>query len=157
MLKENNARTGFFGRDQLDSILRRLRPHNGPPAIFGFITGWRKEEILSLKWPQVDFTAGFVRLEPGTTKNDEARVFPFTGELRSILEGQRAKADALKQRGIICPWVFFVEERGRRKGKRIVSFNRNWKSACRAAGVPDRIFHDFRRTAVRNASPRRCP
>jgi hypothetical protein len=24
MLKENNARTGFFGRDQLDSILRRL-------------------------------------------------------------------------------------------------------------------------------------
>jgi integrase len=150
MLRENNARKGFFSRDQLNSILKRLRPHNIPPSIFAFITGWRKQEILSLKWSQVDFKAGTVRLEPGTTKNDEARVFPFTQELRDVLEGQRAKAETLKQKGIICPWVFFVEERGRRKGRRIGDFKRNWKAACEAAGLPGRIFHDFRRTAVRN-------
>jgi integrase len=150
MLKENNVRKGFFDREQLDSVVKHLRPHNGPPAVFAFITGWRKSEILTLKWPQVDFAAGIVRLEPGTTKNDEARMFPFTTELRGVLEGQRAKADALKQRGIICPWVFFSEEYGRKKGRQIGDWKRNWKKACQEAGVPAHIFHDFRRTAVRN-------
>ncbi|MFB3144502.1 MAG: tyrosine-type recombinase/integrase, partial [Candidatus Methylomirabilales bacterium] len=29
-------------------------------------------------------------------------------------------------------------------------FRRSWATACRKAGVPGRIPHDFRRTAVRN-------
>lgn len=149
-LRENNARKGFFDRDQLESVLGHLRPENRGPAVFAFITGWRKSEILSLKWPQVDFKAGIVRLEPGTTKNDEARIFPFTEELCGLVEGQRAKADRLKERGIITPWVFFSEQRGRRMGKRIGDWKRNWKTACKSAGLPARIFHDFRRTAVRN-------
>lgn len=91
MLKENNARKGFFDRQQLDNVRKRLRPHNKAVSLFAYITGWRKGEILTLAWPQVDFQAGFVRLEPGTTKNDEARVFPFTSELRELLEGQRAQ------------------------------------------------------------------
>ena len=35
-------------------------------------------------------------------------------------------------------------------GERIASFLKVWKKACAAAGVPDRIPHDLRRTAVRN-------
>ena len=35
-------------------------------------------------------------------------------------------------------------------GEPIESFHRAWLSACVAAGVAGRIFHDFRRTAVRN-------
>jgi integrase len=149
-LEENNVRQGFFQQEELDSISKYLRPHNQPPARFAFITGWRKEEILDIRWPQVDFEVGAVCLEPGTTKNKEARIFPFTGELRDILETQKAKSAALRKKGIITPWVFFVEERGRYCGKRIGDFKKNWKSACTAAGVPGKIFHDFRRTAVRN-------
>ena len=37
-----------------------------------------------------------------------------------------------------------------RDDDRIRTFSRSWLSACTAAGVPDRIPHDFRRTAVRN-------
>jgi len=77
-------------------------------------------------------------------------VFPFIFELREILEAQKTKAEALRKKGIITPWVFFVEERGKRSGKRIGDFKRNWNSACEAAGVPGRIFHDLRGTAVRN-------
>jgi len=47
-------------------------------------------------------------------------------------------------RGLICRGVFH------RSGKQIKNFQKAWADACTAAGVSDRIPHDFRRTAVRN-------
>jgi integrase len=76
--------------------------------------------------------------------NDEGREFPFTAELRELLVAQKAKADALKEYGIICPWVFH------RKGQPTMIFRRSWLMACENAVLPGRIPHDFRRTAVRN-------
>jgi hypothetical protein len=52
--------------------------------------------------------AGEVRLDPGTTKNREGRVFYFSAELRELLEGQRKLADRLqREKGMIVPHVFF--------------------------------------------------
>ena len=58
-----------------------------PIVAFAYITGWRTpSEILTLEWRHVDLTAGEVRLDPGTTKNDDGRVFPLTRELRRVLD-----------------------------------------------------------------------
>jgi len=66
-------------------------------------------------------------------------------ELRALFEAQRAYTDRIqRERGSIIPWVFH------RDGKPIKSFRRSWLTACRLAGQPGRIPHDFRRTAVRN-------
>jgi integrase len=92
----------------------------------------------------VDFKAGTVRLEPGTTKNDEGRMFGMTPELRSALEAQKAATEKLQRQGRIIRNVFH------RRGKPIKSFRKSWTTACEAAGCPGRIPHDFRRTAVRN-------
>ena len=35
-------------------------------------------------------------------------------------------------------------------GRAVVDFKRSWASACRKAGLPGRLFHDLRRSAVRN-------
>ena len=32
----------------------------------------------------------------------------------------------------------------------MTEFSKTWKAACDAAGKPEALFHDFRRTAVRN-------
>ena len=109
------------------------------------MTGWRiPSEVLTLEWRQIDFTAGEVRLDPGQTKNREGRVFPFTPELRVLLEAQREMTHKLVPTRGIIPWVFH------RLGRRITKFPKSWRDACVAAGCPGRIPHDLRRTAVRN-------
>lgn len=145
-LKERNTRTGFFEAAQFEAVRAKLTPALRPVVTFAYLTGWRvPSEVLRLQWRQVDLAAGTVRLEPHTTKNDEARTFPLTTELRALLEAQRAATDAVQRDlGRIIPHVFH------RKGKPIRSFRKAWSTACTAAGVPGRIPHDFRRTAVRN-------
>jgi integrase len=114
---------------------------------FAYLTGWRAREILSLEWWQVDFRAGVVRLEPGATKNDEGRVFPFAvyRALERLLRLQRERTETIERAtGQIIPLVFH------REGNPIRDFRGAWQGACRRAGLVGRLFHDFRRTAVRN-------
>jgi integrase len=148
MLRENNARRGFFEREAFEAVRGHLPAYAQRAATFAYLTGWRlKSEILPLQWRQVDFKAGTVRLEPGTTKNRDGRTFPMTPELRAVLEAQRAATDALQRKtGSIIPCVFHRTARGRP----LKGFTKAWRAACLAAGVPGRIPHDFRRTAVRN-------
>ena len=117
-------------------------------ATFAYYTGWRtKSEILPLEWRQVDMAAGTVRLEPGTTKNREGRLFLFAeiDELREALEAADEERKALLKKDKLCPYVFH-----RKNGDRIYTFRKAWMHACEAAGCPGRIPHDFRRTAVSN-------
>ena len=73
-------------------------------------------------------------------------MFPFTPELRALLEAQRDRIrDFERTTGQIVPWVFVHPD-----GTRIKNFRYAWAKACRTAGVPGRLAHDFRRTAVRN-------
>lgn len=156
LLKEDNTRVGFFEPHQYEAVLRRLPDDLRPVVQFAYITGWRmKSEVLSLQWRQVDLKVGEVRLEPGTTKNKDGRTFPFTAELRKLLEAQHAERERLKKQGLFPPpQVFFrmvAETRGgEKKPQPITSMIKAFKAACRNAGHPGFIPHDLRRTAVRN-------
>ena len=155
MLKESAPRSGFFEREQYESVLRHLPAELQPVIAFSYITGWRMAaEVLPLEWRQVDFDAEMVRLAPGTTKNKEGREFPFTADLRAVLLAQRDAHAELKKAGHITPLVFWrmvAEGRGgEKKPQPIVSLGKAFKAACRAAGCPGRIPHDLRRTAIRN-------
>ena len=145
-LKENNVRTGFFEREQFERVYSHLPSPLQAVVHFAYLTGWRiMSEVLTLQWRQVDLKAGRVVLDPGTTKNDDGRIFPFTNELRELLEKQWETTQSVqRKRGALCPWVFH------RDGQRIKSFYGAWRTACKKAGLPGRIPHDFRRTAVRN-------
>jgi integrase len=147
-LEEPPARKGFFDHDDFTALRSELPDHLRPLITFAYFTGCRKGEILALQWDQIDFRARVVRLEPGETKNDEARTIPLIGELYEMLVIQRQIRD---QRWPDCPWVFS------RYGKRIRDIRGAWEEASRRAGVwkaetkrSKYIFHDLRRTGARN-------
>lgn len=63
--------------------------------------------------------------------------------------------DLQRAHGCVIPYVFHRTLSSRRRktvqpGVPIRGFRKAWGTACRAAGVPGRIPHDFRRTAIRN-------
>jgi len=151
LLREQNVRRGFFEPEQAQGITRQLPACMQGVAAFACITGWRTpSEILPLEWRQVDWLAREVRLDAGTTKNGDGRVFPFTADLHRVLIDQQRLAEALQGHGVIARTVFCYTA-GRKAGQRISEsgFNKAWRRARIAAGCPSRIPHDFRRTAVR--------
>jgi len=148
MLKEAAPRRGFLEDAQYGALMSALPEYLKPVLAFAYWTGCRRGEILSLQWRQVDLTRSAVRLDPGTTKNDDSRVIPLVPDLRAMLEMQKAKRDQLFPD---CPWVFFGTT-----GKPIREMRKAWACACKLAGLADDegkptvIFHDLRRTGVRN-------
>lgn len=147
MLAENNARSGFFERQEFEDVRGHL-PHELRGVVtFAYLTGWRTQsEILPLEWRRVDRKAMIVRLDPGSTKNRQARVFPYGShpELREVIAAAWAEHEELRSRGSVCPFVFH------RDGARITAFRSAWVKATRDAGLPGKLIHDFRRSAVRN-------
>lgn len=142
MLREDNVRKGFFEHGDFLALKEMLPEYLRGFATFGYKTGWRLSEIANLTWSQVDRDLGIVRLEPGETKNSEARTVYLDQELKDIVNQQwEARKTALR----LSPYVFLT-----RKGDKIRRFDRAWKGACKNAGVGNRLFHDFRRTAIRN-------
>jgi len=142
----NNTRKRFFEHSEFQIVLRYLPEHYHAVVETAYITGWRMaDELFTRQRHHVDLKAGWLRLDAGETKNNEGRMFPLTPRLREVLEKQMEKTRALeKATGRIIPWLFH------RNGQPIKGFRKAWRTACKRAGVPGKIPHDFRRTAVRN-------
>lgn len=141
-LKVNNVRKGFFEHAEYLRMRDALPAEVRPVVTFAYYTGCRRGEILSLTWAQVDLEAGMIRLEAGTTKNDEGRTIPIlTPELKETLKMQHDTHDYGWPES---PWVFS------RKGQPILDFKNAWGKAQVSAKLPGKLFHDLRRTGVRN-------
>jgi integrase len=137
MLKEPPARKGFLEHADFLRLRLALPDYLRAPVTLAFYTGMRLGEIKGLRWSNVSLKDGQIQLDPGTTKNDEPRIVPLVAELTEMLRILREQTPG-------SDLVFT------RAGLPLGNFTKAWASACRAAGLTGRIFHDLRRTGVRN-------
>ncbi len=143
-LKENNRRTGFFGDVEHLAVMEKAPFWLQVLSAIAKTYGFRKEEVTRLQWPQIDFANREIRLWAGDTKNDEPRVIVMTEQIYQMLLKLRKETVALeKEKGIQILNVFH------RNGRPVKDFRGLWKKLCADAKVT-RLFHDYRRTAVRN-------
>jgi integrase len=117
-----------------------------PATAYSF--AFRKGELLSMRVKQIDSITGTIRLEAGTTKNGEGRAVKMTREVATLLTaciiGNQpddfvfTRSDKTRKDGTFA------------KGKPVEGFRKIWKAVCTRAGVPDLLFHNLRRSGVRN-------
>jgi integrase len=151
MYKESDPRTGFLEDAQYTPLAMEcskvglwLRARLTTAYSFAF----RKGELLSMRVKQIDLANGTIRLEAGTTKNGEGRVIVMTREVSTLLTaciiGKQpddfvfTRPDKKRKDGTLA------------KGEPVKGFRKIWDKVCTSAGVPDLLFHDLRRSGVRN-------
>jgi integrase len=173
MLKENNVRKGFLVHDHYTLVRDALPDYLKPVVATGYFTGMREGEILPLLCSQVSFKDNHVLLDPGTTKNDDPRTVSLASELRAILEMQ---FDRRKLECPDCPFLFFHDGKRIRSFRKAwrntcvrLGLGRFICAHCGSETVGTKrcarcsklrkedkrrylglLFHDLRRTAVRN-------
>lgn len=158
-LPEHNVEQGFFEADQFEALVFALPEYLQDFARFDYFTGWRKGDIVGLKWEHVDLAGGVVRRPFGSTKEETGRVLALDANLRALLDRRyQARLTGTADAPIVSDYVFH------RKGRPVGDIRKAWKAACLAAGiqprtklrkgeaiiVPGRKVHDFRRTASRD-------
>ena len=93
------------------------------------LTGCRRNEVLELRWDDVDRAAGELRLRDGKTG---ARMVPLTPAVLGVLENIPRLPDN--------PWVIV----GRKPGARLVNVSDPWALVLAEAGVDGVRIHDLR-------------
>jgi integrase len=125
-LPENNARQGFFERGELDRLLPHLPTPLDDVARFGYFCGWRRGEVLPLRWDQVDRRAREIRL--ATSKNGEGRTLPLDGADWQLIEKRWAARSYRTAEGWIATSAYVFHREGRPINKTV--FLKQWRRAA---------------------------
>jgi integrase len=167
--EKGNARQGFFSDAAFSAVKSFLPDYLKDFSAFAYLTGWRKGEVSSLTWEDVD--GDVIRLRGVSAKNDEPRSVVLTGALAELIERRKAAREVKTENGVMLAAHVFHNN-----GLPVADFRKAWWSACVDAGVgmfvcpsckqsgtvhrcPEckidtyysgKLFHDLRRTAIRN-------
>lgn len=134
MLKENNRRLRYLSVEEIQRLINSCDNHLRPIVIVALNTGMRKDEILNLKWDNLDLRAGFILLTQDMTKNGERKEIPINRTLNKVFEGI--------QRHESISYVFYNPL----TSKRYDDIKRSFTTALKKAEIKDFHFHDLRHT-----------
>lgn len=140
--KEASGRVRYLSDDERVRLLAECEKSRNPylytAVVLALSTGARQDEIMSLRWPQVDFARQTILLLDGETKNGSGRVLPLTGEALVLLKDRARECDLKDDR------IFPVPSTVRAFG----SVRTAWNSAVERAKITDFRWHDLRHTTA---------
>jgi integrase len=88
MPKVNNLKTEFLTEEELKRLLKAIseddHPFAGKLLLVALYTGLRKGEIVKLKWTDLDFERGFIRLRDPKGAADQ--MIPLNAEAKAVFE-----------------------------------------------------------------------
>lgn len=138
--KESRGRVRFLSDDERERLLRACQASSNPDlylaVVLSLSTGARQQEIMSLRWQQVDLSTGLIRLEQ--TKSGERRALPLAGHAMELVRERSrvrrldtdllfpSKVDPFKPIDLRTPWVAVLKQ----------------------AGITDFRWHDLRHSAA---------
>jgi len=134
LFREDNGRTRFLTEEEEAHLLACCGPYLRPIVITALHTGFRKSELLSLRWADVDFRRQTITVRAAYAKNGEARSVPMTAVLTDTLKAIRINAAPTAP-------VFRTRE-----GRPYRHISTAFGTAMRRAGITDFTFHDLRHT-----------
>ena len=143
LFKENNARNRCLSLEEEARLFAHLPESIKPLVTAALHTGMRRGELLALRWGDVDFFTGALRVREA--KSGEGRSVVMNSIVRATLKAvrreqiQKARAEAKGGREILSPYVFCSN-----KGRFLHNLAKAWYPALEAAGIEDFRFHDLR-------------
>ena len=143
-LPENAPRKGFLEPEQYHKVLEAMPEDLKAALVIGYHTGLRKAKVLGLRLEQFDLRRKMIFMEPevGATTKHVAEALPIYGEMESFV---REHIERTRRELPNCHWFCH-----RKDGDPVMEIRPAWDEAVKAAGMPGLLFHDLRRSAVRN-------
>ena len=135
MEKVDNNRVRYLTDEEFERVLRECPDWLRPIVMVARYTGMRRENIVTLRWDQVNLFRKVVVLD--RTKNGDRLGIPLCERVLEVFKTQN------RVRRLGSPYVFPVADGSHILGDAVgMAFNRT----CRRIGILDFRFHDLRHT-----------
>lgn len=140
-LPGQTIRLRYLERHEAEKLLQAAESKK--PILADFVklalnTGCRKNELMHLRWRNVDLPRGFLIVQPETSKTRKRLILPINQGAKEAL--QRIQARQLADQ-VTTEWVF-----ANQAGERLVKFDELFRKALKLAGITDFRIHDLRHT-----------
>lgn len=139
--EKDNLKEQMLAEEDEEKLLGECADHLRPIILTALNAGMRRNEILSLKWNEVDLKGRVIHVVK--TKSGKNRIIPLNEALHSVLVDMKSKK--------ISEYVFPNPE----TGKPFKSIRHGFENACRRVGIKLR-FHDLRHTFACRLIRRGC-
>lgn len=132
-LEENNRRYRYLSKEEWELLKKELSSYTLNIVLVALLTGFRRSNVLKLKWEQIDLNLRTIELLKSENKGKKYIKLSISDSLYDLLISLKPKPSG----------YVFVNPK---TNKPYTTINKSFKSALYRAGLMDLKFHDLRRT-----------